>query len=226
MQSIDILLKRLEHREPFALARFNDGEMAGVAMPGVTVARGDQYVDDSLRAALFASLVHEQDNYWVGMPCSVCWPQHRTLAAQCVKADYPHLTSAVVLTNRNWSRVTATLPSLMENWETVWVTGKDQDLNALEMQGFSLDSFLWQHSVPFKNAWAERETAFKTLIQAPQGALAMLSCGPLSRVLAHRVFEARPDMTVLDIGSLLDCWTRDVWLRCHDGTLPHCPECN
>ncbi len=151
---------------------------------------------------------------------------HKKIAARLVKSDYPYLTSAVVLTNRNWSRVTTELPNLLRGRKSIWVTGKDQKLSELENHGFDIDDFVWQHSVPFKDAWSARVNAYEATVQAPEGSVIMLSCGPLSRVLAHRVFQERPDLTVLDIGSLLDCWTRDVWLRCHDGSLPPCPECN
>ena len=38
----DLFLKMLGDCTPFALARFNDGEMAGVEKVGAVVARGEQ----------------------------------------------------------------------------------------------------------------------------------------------------------------------------------------
>ena len=53
----------LENEIPFGFARFNDGEMIGISQAHTMVARGDQYVDETLRAALRSALEHKQENY-------------------------------------------------------------------------------------------------------------------------------------------------------------------
>ena len=63
-------------------------------------------------------------------------------------------------------------------------------------------------------------------IEFDYGAVVMITCGPMSRVLAKDWFSERPDLTVLDIGSTWDPYTRDVWHSCHNGTLPPCKGCN
>ena len=59
----------LKNKIPFGFARFNDGEMMGINQAHTVVARGDQYVDEELRAALRSSLEHKQTqkvSYFLG----------------------------------------------------------------------------------------------------------------------------------------------------------------
>ena len=66
---------RLKSGIPFAFGRFNDGEMGGIMNEGFVAARGDQRVGSDLREALKSALLHKQENYFVGIPCPLCFPK-------------------------------------------------------------------------------------------------------------------------------------------------------
>ena len=220
MHHIDTLLTNLEQNVPFALARFNDGEMMGIISPGSVVARGDQIVNVELSQMLDNALQYQQENYWVGLPCSTCFPEYSDVAKRLVDTNYEYLTHAVVFTNRNWKRVIEEIPELMKDRTVYWISGHDQDISKLP---FSIEK---QHVVPVKDAWRVYPSMKALHNEFEQGATVMLTCGPMSRVLTKDWFSERPDLTVLDVGSTWDPYTRDVWHRCHNGTLPACPGCN
>jgi hypothetical protein len=220
MHHIDTLLTNLEQNVPFALARFNDGEMMGIISPGSVVARGDQIVNTELSQMLNNALQYQQENYWVGLPCSTCFPEYSDVAKRLVDTDYEYLTHAVVFTNRNWKRVVAEVPELMKDRTIYWVSGHDQDISKLT---FTITE---QHIVPAVNAWKVYQSIKDLVYKFEKNSIVMISCGPMSRVLTKDWFSLRPDLTVLDIGSTWDPFTRDVWHNCHKGTLTPCPECN
>lgn len=220
MEQIEQLLDNLKNEVPFALSRFNDGEMLGLISPGSTVARGDQYVDITLSTALAEALTYEQKNYWVGLPCSVCFPQYSRVAKNLVRSEYQYQTHAVVLTNRNWKRSIEEIPKLLENRTVYWVSGNDQDISKLS---FVISE---HYKVPTVNAWKDYSLAKGFLSEFEQNSIVIVSCGPMSRVLVKEWFSERPDLTVLDAGSTWDPFTRNVWHNCHKGTLAPCSECN
>ena len=228
MDKIHTIFDMLERGIPFSLSRFNDGEMTGIGHPGSVVARGDQMVLPDLTQKLIEAIQHEQENYWVGMPCSVCWPMHSMIASALVRADYPYLTKAVVLTNRNWELFISRISGLVERYNHVaWIGGSLQHVDKLPFHVHST------YSVPMQDAWSK----YQLLRNRPltPGSLTFMSCGPLSRVLAKEWFERCPEATFIDIGSTFDPFTKDLWLNCHKwadtengrrNAVRPCPECN
>ena len=215
MDKIDIILNNIRNDIPFSLARFNDGEMMGIERVGAVVARGDQQVNQNLHNKLIEAITYEQPNYWKGLPCPHCFPVHAQVAQRMVRSNYPHLTKAVVLTNRNWKTFTTEFPQLVEDKILWWVSGDDQDLNKLnEVTGLKPARIF---SIPTKNGWS----VYKDIKHGHKffntGDIVILSCGPMSRVLAKEWFQQRPDVTFIDVGAVFDCWTRNVWLNCHTG---------
>lgn len=201
----------------------NDGEAQAIVQPGCTVARGDQHVPQDLSDALREAIQHEQENYWVGLPCSTCatgkwYHQIKDL----VRPDYEYLTKAVVTTNRNWKLFTKELQAIFSNQEyrIHWVSGEDQATDKLP---FKIATHI---PVANKNSWKEYESMKNWGPDFQQGTVTFFSCGPLGRVLARQWFEQNPKASFIDIGSAFDPYTRNVWHACHNGTLRKCAGCN
>ena len=226
MQHLGELLRLTREGVPWALARFNDGEHRAMfqTKKGKKISRGRQDVTPSLRDALLAALGHRQENYWIGLPCSKCYPAYRArqLMTYPGLANYRNLTYAVILSNRNRERFLKEFPGVLRSRRLTWVGPMAQKLGGLPFYPL-IDN---QIVVPERNAW-EFWQSNSTIQPIPPDQVVLLSCGPLARILAHRWFEARPDLTIIDLGSIYDPITMGIEsARIHRGTLPPCPECH
>ncbi|HUV84595.1 MAG TPA: hypothetical protein VMV86_02750 [Methanosarcinales archaeon] len=225
MDKINQILYNLKNNIPQALIRINDGEAQGILEPGCTVARGDQYVPQDLSDALREALQHEQENYWVGLPCDKCaTSKWYNRIKDLVRPDYEYLTKAVVTTNRNWKLVIEEFPKVLEGRRVHWVSGQDQNLSNLrEKTGIKVATHI---QTPLKNSWSLYKQVSQWGKDFQKGSVVILSSGPLSRVLAKEWFQQNPEVTFLDVGSVFDPFTRNVWHSCHRGTLTKCEGCN
>lgn len=220
----------LNNEIPFCYVRFNDGEMMGISLNNAVVARGDQFVDDSLKSKLTEAITHRQKNYYVGIPCSVCYPTYNDVAKNLV-GDYKNIKSAVALTNRNWKDFYDNFSTATKNKKVLWVGGKDQDPENLKKYGLNIEKTI---RVPNKNSWQ----FYKKIKQAAEDILSQIdivcvSLGPTARILCYEWFKEYKTKTFLDMGSLLDPVTKGVYFAAHKGwdetgfnLVPPCGECN
>lgn len=223
MEKINNILDCLRQDIPVSLARFNDGEAEAILSPGCTVARGDQKVPQTLSDALREAIQYEQDNYYVGLPCPDCatgkWYKR---LKDLVRPDYPYLTKAVVTTNRNWKKFIAEFPKAVKGKHVIWVGNPTHNIpNLKESVDLDVAEIL---NVPAKNAWSHYDSLINQEFE--DGTIVNLACGPMARVLVRQWFERWPNCSFLDTGSAFDPFTRNVWHRCHLGTLPSCKGCN
>ena len=231
IRNMDWFNDNLKNKIPFAFARFNDGEMMGISQVHSVAARGDQFVDKTLQTALTEALGYKQENYYVGIPCSLCYPKHHDLGNKIAGNDYPFLTSAVVTTNRNWKHFVDSFPKSMGNRRLIWIGGNDQDTNPLKEMGLNIVKTI---KVPRKNSWRLYEDLRKKVEPFFQsGDAVAISLGPTARVLVRQWFQEYPDVTFIDIGSNMDPFTRNIRHNCHKGwketgfnLAQPCKECN
>lgn len=222
MDKINTIFSLLSNQTPFALTRFNDGEMRGIFRLGDKVARGCQKVTESLQLSLRDAILYRRENYWIGIPCPECFPGWHKKAKELV-GDYKFQTCAVVNTNRNLKMVWDELPKLLKGQKIFWIGGRDQDMEALrEKTGITVNKFI---PTALRGAW-EKDAGRISVMRFPRKAVVMLSCGPMAEVIVHWNFRYRGDLTLIDIGSTFDPFTRGVRHRCHRFTLPSCLYCN
>jgi len=220
----------LRNKINFSYVRFNDGEMMGIDRVGSIAARGDQYINQSLHSKLVEGIKHRQKNYYIGIPCSLCFNRYHKLAAELTK-DYDHVTSAVLLTNKNWKKFYDNFPAACGDREVIWVGGKSQSKERLIDYGLNIKNCVL---VPEKNSWAyyERLKSMVPKLMGPNDIVAV-SLGPTARVLCKEWFQEYPDKTFIDIGSILDPVTKGVYFDAHKGwdetgfnLQRRCKECN
>lgn len=230
MQRIEEFLRLTREGIPWALARFNDGEhRAMFKMKRKRISRGRQEVTPSLRHALLAAFAHRQENYWIALPCSACYPAYRDrqLAHAPDLEEYEWRTTAPVLTNRNHKLWQEGFPSALEGGsrKVVWVGAGEQ--NTMKLPFF--ERIVERILIPARDAWQawERVNESEVCADVPSEAVVICCCGPLGRIIAHRWFRRRPDLTVIDAGSIYDPITLDLKsARLHRGELPPCRECH
>lgn len=226
MHHIDTLLRLTRERIPWALARFNDGEMSAIVNRKGEISRGAQIVTSKLADALESALKYRRRNYWIGLPCGKCFRKHRQEAAKrCNPKWYPQTTHAVVLTNRNHKRWQEEFPDALGDRTVQWVGSTDQCLIGLPFKASMFAALSPSNAYEY---WVDHAGPPEDWMECvDKGAVVMTSCGPLGRVLAHRWFNARPDLTIIDVGSIYDPITLGrKTARIHKGTLPICGECH
>lgn len=227
---LNTFFNMLKKKQNFCFVRYNDGEMMGIDKVGSIVARGDQHVNKSLQSKLVEGLVHRQKNYYIGIPCSKCFPKYNLLATKMIK-EYKHKTSAVLFTNRNWKKFYDNFPSVCSDREIVWVGGKSQSKENLLKYGLNIKKCVL---IPEKNSWLFYEKIIKIVppLLAPND-IVMVSLGPTARVLCKEWFEQYLNNTFIDIGSTLDPITKGIYFNAHKGwkdtgfnLQKRCEECN
>lgn len=226
----DWFFENLKNNHNFCYVRYNDGEMMGVNKVGSVAARGDQQVNQSLHDKLIEGISHRQKDYYIGIPCSICFPFYSELAKNMTKG-YDNITSAVLLTNRNWKVFYDNFTKACKGRKVIWVGGKSQSKTALEEYGLNIKKLV---SVPEKNSWFYYEK-LKEIVPSflePNDIVAV-SLGPTARVLCKEWFQEYTENTFIDIGSLLDPVTKGVYFKAHQGwnetgfnLQKRCPECN
>ena len=104
MDTINNFIKLLSNDIPFAVSRFNDGEMMSIEHPDseVVISYGHQKSCKELSEKLKWAIQYVQPNYWVGIPCKTHFPVHHKLAKELVKTDL--ITSAVIWHNENYKK--------------------------------------------------------------------------------------------------------------------------
>jgi hypothetical protein len=213
-----LITNHIINSSPFAFSRFNDGEIKAIAHEeGVVVARGKQIVSSSLKKALIESLSFEQDNYLVGIPCSSCWPKMHKFALK-----YPREKSlnCMALQNRNYSKFLEFSKKELLNKKNIWIGGDTQSPKNLPFPVFDYKL------VEGCNSWRYYKELFSFCIHCPQSSIILISLGPTARVLCQKVFQKRPDLTLIDVGTLFSPYTEDIkYAYHHNDGRPKCKEC-
>lgn len=223
------IFKLLKENIPFCLVRFNDGEMMAIDKIGCTVARNDQFVNESLHKALKHSIQHKQKNYIIGMPCKNCYPYYYNLACKMIKTEYT--SNATVLTNNNWAYFITEIASVLKDKLIYYIGGSDQDISFLKEINVNISQV---HLYPNKNTWDIYDKIKKDFRKNISNEKIILSSiGPTSRIFSQKMFVLYPHLTFLDIGSTFDPFTRNVWHNCHKGWIENgfnntkiCEVCN
>jgi len=203
----------LNNSIPFSYNRFNDGEMSGIDKIGSIAARGDQTITKELHLKLIEAIKHKQDNYYIGIPCDICYPKYNKLAKDLI-GSYQYITSAVCLTNRNWGKFITEIPTALKK-PIIWISGEDQNLDFLKNNmGIEIKN---HYKFKNKNTWEEYNNIFDLHKNFNEGDIVFISLGPTARILVYEWFKLLPKTSFIDIGSIFDPFTRDVYHKCHLG---------
>ncbi len=197
----------LLRREPFALARFGDGEIrivrdTLVGYPNFSYdprSPGQRWYRDRLVDALR----HRQQNYFVAIsaPCCVGDAEffvYRSLAAQPEES----LTFACLFVNGNYPLFRQSWLPLFAQYDVHLVCQRDAVQDALPFRVAAV----WPVG---DNAWIEDYALIDELrahisARGVTGSLFLIAAGPFGGIVAQQLFAFAPENTYLDIGSTLD----------------------
>lgn len=222
-----MLIEKLEElfttNTPFAFSRFNDGEVGGILSTNFVASRGAQKVTRDLQLKLIEAIKFKQKDYWVGIPCSVCYPAYNKVANELV-GEYEYKTLAVDLINKNYNLTRDIFKRTLRGKEVYWVGGEDQIVDKVkEEYNFNL---VKQFKLPNTNCFEYYDSVLEEVNNFKDGSIVILSLGPLERILVKEWFERNSKITFLGLGSFFDPMTRNVTHGYHNGATKKCEVCN
>ena len=207
--------RKLAAHEPFALARFGDGEMVilmGDHPHRARRIRGVEYGYDpddptyiAPRQAMLDAFRHRADGYYVGISCPHCvgdadFEWLRRSSTQ----DDAHLTYATLYFYGNYPHYVQEVVPLYSQYEVVLICSRDAQLERLPFpiaRDVRIGRNAWRDELPLAETLARDVARHNT-----RGALYLICAGPFGGVLAHQLHRAAPHNTYLDTGSSLDPW--------------------
>ena len=220
---IDKLENLLVSKTSFAFSRFNDGEMGGIVSTNFVASRGAQKVTRDLQLKLIEAIKFKQKDYWIGLPCSECYPEYSKAASEFVN-EYEYTTLAVDLINKNYKSTQAIFKKNFNNRDVYWVGGEDQNINPVVQEyNFNL---LSQYKLPSFDCASSYEEIKDLYREFKDDSTVIISLGPLERVLVKEWFEKNNKVTYLGLGSFFDPLTRGVVHGYHTGSTKKCKICN
>ena len=207
--------RKLAAREPFALARFGDGEM--VILMGDHPNRahrvtGIEYQYDpndpsyaAPRQAMLDAFTYHADGYYVGICCPHCIgdADFSWMRAQSGQ-DEEQLTYATLWFYDNYEPYVREVVPLYREYEVVLIANRNAEPDRLP--------FIVQRHIGIgANAWRDdvalaAQLAAELVQNRTRGALYLICAGPFGSVLAQQLHRAWPFNTYLDAGSSLDPW--------------------
>jgi len=208
----------------FTFVRFSDGEIEIlrnrklVIADGVTKFRGKKFSnqfpefdqkrfdprsDQGVRRDLLASALFSDQAYYKGVPaCHNNALGDREFMLRLNGGFTLQMTFSDLFLNANFIRSrTSFFPSISECFDDLLVIGNWR----CELSDYLAKGRLIQIPDNFFASYQQTlEMVMAALMEAPQSALVLSSASSLSNVLGHRLRLMRPDLTFLDIGTVLN----------------------
>ena len=202
--TMDKFLTHLKQKEGFTFAHFNDGEMTFIKKyleedhAETWFGRRQQKYNKDLGLRLTGALKLQKERYYVGIPCSKSHPKLRQLADSLV-GKHEGVVPAMSLHHN--LRYYPNILSELKNREVYFVMNDYQKLDVLIRLGIEVNADR-VIKVPFKNSYLLYDELKDR--KFPDGAVVILICGMLAKILNPVWFENNPNTTFLALGSSLD----------------------
>ncbi|MEQ8474377.1 MAG: hypothetical protein RIC35_24485 [Marinoscillum sp.] len=197
-------LKYLDSKKGFTFAHFNDGEMTFIKKflkqdhRETWFGRRQQKYNKKLGERLTNALKLKRERYHVGIPCSTSHPKLRKLANQIVETQDGVVPAMTLHHNL---RFYPNIIGHMKDRECFFIMNEHQKLDVLEELGVTVKDEN-KTIVPFKNSYL----LFDELKDKkfPDGAIVILICGMLAKIIIPEWFANNPNTTFLALGSSMD----------------------
>ena len=203
-ESVFRLRSLLEKKEAFCFSHINDGEMTFIRKylskdnEAKWYGRKQQIYSEVLAERLLTALQAKSNNYFVGIPCGICYPELKTLALELRQAD--DFTVPAMTIHHNLSMLPAILGELRDR-KLFFVLNEFQDLTALQKLGLRGNESNVMR-VPFRNSYELYDDLAGQRFE--NGTVVMMMCGMLAKIVSPVWFENNPTCTFLAFGSSMD----------------------
>jgi hypothetical protein len=201
---------KLENNEPFALAKFADGEWIAICDKNGT--SGDKEWSINLNneqdqislKTLKESFLFKDKDYYVGISCPCCQGHNHSEMKKFCGQDEENLTYCNIFVNSNFSFFKEYYIPFFAKSDIYLVANKVTDVNNLP---FAIEKF---YPIDY-NAWVENFdliSVIKEEVKELSGKIFLFSAGSFGNMLCYELFKINKNNFYIDIGSTLDPWTK------------------
>lgn len=224
MNKVDILYNKLEKNIPFCFIKINDGEISAMIDINSNLSRGDEKSSMKLSEKIKECLDYNNENYYIGLPCSLCYDDYYKKCKMYTK-DTLNILNANILINTNVNKTLKVLNKTMKNKKIVIVTNIKNSKNIDLLSVYNINPYkiiIVSEKYAFENDYEKVKDEYKNL---NDNDIVLCLCGPLGRVLCYEWFKNNNNLTCLELGSLFDPLLRNKAYLYHLGTHKYCHEC-
>jgi hypothetical protein len=218
LEKYNYIMNMLINDIPFSFSKMNDGELNAIMSnkdSENTISRGSQKITKELSNKLFEALVYRDDNYFVGIPCSLCYPDMHKYAFKYTDKNIP---ANLLISN---SRATYNiLEKILVDKKVVLVCNENADISKLSFKPYIC------LRVSNNNCFSEYSKYKEGYKLCEEGYICIFCCGPLGRILCYEWFKNNNKLTCLELGSFYDPLTMQKAYMYQSGILRKCMECS
>jgi len=193
-------------KEPFALARYADGECA--IMRGRSISNpADKWQSPNtmtqLGIDLLESLKHTESNYHYGIPCQCCDNPNKQFLLGMIAQNIDNITYSNIFVNANYHRWMDFIKILNNSVILIAnIEGAGKPLPILKVDKYfaipnNCIDFYTKHKDDFLKRLIE---GFKDI----HNQLVLISAGPLAEIIIHHLYVDNPANTYIDVGSAIE----------------------
>lgn len=219
---IQLFTEKLTNREPFAFARYSDGELFilqnkelkldnGIIKVGNSVNQGFYRSQDfkhfnpiehqDFRNKLLDAFTYKKENYYKGISCRCCVGDDAFNEQVNIHGgDSEFLTWANLFVNSNYPVFIKSVLPALQTYDTIMVCHQDANLSKLEfvVKDFRVGYNAMindYHKIQDIKDWIDRESI--------TGKLFLFSASTFSNLAIYELFKHNDKNTYLDIGTCL-----------------------
>ena len=205
-EQIRFFFDKINRKENFTLARYADGERAvlrGIAIKGID-GWATQNVLSKLGKDLWNTVNHSESNYYYGISCPCCDKNAFSWYLKFIP-HHDNLTFSNLFVNDNYRFFQEYFPKIEEQAIVIaHRNGLGKPIGNLEViRYYSTENNCIEYwdteGVAFVEKIINETKSFKNM-------LFVISAGPMSEVIIHRLYEANPENRYIDFGSAIDAY--------------------
>ena len=224
MDKVDNLYNNLINNIPFSFIKLNDGEISAIMNNNASLSRGDENSSIEMSDKLKECLRYNNKNYYIGLPCSLCYNTYYKEAISYVN-DTSNVLNANILINTNIDKTIDVLIDTMKNKRIIVVTNETNSINLNKLEQLNIvpyKTIVVSKTNAFSNDYHRIKDEYKTF---ENGDIVICLCGPLGRILCYEWFKNNNTLTCLELGSMFDPLLRNKAYLYHTGIHKYCEEC-
>jgi hypothetical protein len=208
-EHLEQIIQKINNAEHFGVIRPSDGEYLILENHTFTAQRGDDWTNKSngvLRVQLLNAVKTIHSNLYIGIPCNTCGHNPDNMYDNYInkyQVQKSQLTYANVFCNSNWKRFTDFLKSYNKGFYLITTGTKKCEFPIKER--FYVDKFLVNN---WDNVWEGETNRILEYVKDKTNEVICFASGPMTKIWIPKCMELNPNNIYLDIGSVLDYYTK------------------